>query len=154
AGITQPMGDVARGHEGIAGPENEALVSNDDLQLSGKDEVPFVLARMRVPWHTHPGRETHLQQAVCTCGIRARQAYRTDAHVEIATRGPRLVLDRRGSARKGLNVEHVMTPCFYCRVAAHGGRSRSTLHRFRSARLAQKTRKREVSVGVYRVRVS
>ena len=83
AGIAQLVGDVARGDERIAGPENEDLVCDDHLELSGEDIVRLVLTRMRMSRHTHAGRESHLEEAVCSSSIRARQTYRTDAHVEV-----------------------------------------------------------------------
>ncbi len=72
AGISQLVGHVARSDEGIASPENEGLVSNDDLQFAGKDIVRLILTRMRMPRHTHPRRETHFQEAICSSGICAR----------------------------------------------------------------------------------
>ena len=46
ARIAQLVRDAARGHESVARPKNEDLLSNDDLQFSGEDEVHFVLTSM------------------------------------------------------------------------------------------------------------
>ena len=56
ARITQLVGDVARGDESIAFPKNKDLVSDDDLQFSGKDILHLILTRMRMTRHTHPRR--------------------------------------------------------------------------------------------------
>ncbi len=72
ATITQLVGDVARGDESIAFPKNKDLVSDDDLQLSGEDMVHLILTRMRMTRHTHPRRETRLNEAVFSSGIFAR----------------------------------------------------------------------------------
>ena len=72
ARITQLVGDVARGDESIAFPKNKDLVSDDDLQFSGEDIVGLILTRMRMTRHTHPRRETRLDEAVFSSGIVAR----------------------------------------------------------------------------------
>jgi hypothetical protein len=87
------VGNVARSHETIASPENEDLVSDDDLELADEDIVRLILARMCMARHHHSRREAHLQEAVCSSGIRARKAYGTDAYVEIVTFGSWLMLD-------------------------------------------------------------
>src|SRR5262245_969206 len=75
AGITQLVGDVARGGETIAWPKNGGLVSDDHLQFSGKHVIGLILARMRMARHHHSGRESNLQEAISSAGFRARQAY-------------------------------------------------------------------------------
>ena len=72
AGIAQLVRDVARRHEAIARPEDEDLVSDGDLQLSGQDKIRFILARVRMPRHAHSGRETGFQKAVCAAGVERR----------------------------------------------------------------------------------
>ena len=69
ARITQLVGDVARGDESIAFPKNKYLVSDDDLQFSEEDIVGLILTRMRMTRHTHPRRETRLNEAVLSSGI-------------------------------------------------------------------------------------
>src|SRR5262249_39933435 len=44
--------------------------------------------------HTHPRCQAHLQQAVLSSRIYARQAYRTDTYVEVITMGSRLIFHR------------------------------------------------------------
>ena len=72
ARITELVGDVAGSHESITCLKNKDLLSDDDLQFSGKDIVSFILACMRMTRHTYPRRETHLQKAVFSAGLHAR----------------------------------------------------------------------------------
>jgi hypothetical protein len=70
--ITELVGNVAWGHESIAGLENKNLLSDDNLQFPGQNIVPFILTRMGMTRHTYPRCETHLQEAVFSSGICAR----------------------------------------------------------------------------------
>src|SRR5262249_48341641 len=70
--IAQLMRDPARSHESIARSEDELLISNNDFQFSGKDKVGLILTRVSMPRNANPRCEIHLQQAVCSSGIRAR----------------------------------------------------------------------------------
>src|SRR5262249_49475418 len=110
AGIAQSMWDVARSHERIPRPQDEHLVSNRDLELSGKDKIRFVLTRMRMPRYRDSRREGHLEQAICPAGLPARQTYRTDAHVEVESTSFRLKFDQRRLPKRGRNIEHQSTP--------------------------------------------
>jgi len=93
AGIAKLVRDVTRRHESIAFSENKDLVSQDDLEFSPENIIDFILTRVRVTRHHHPGRETNVQEAVCSTGVGAGQAYAADAHVKIITFGSRLMLD-------------------------------------------------------------
>jgi hypothetical protein len=77
------MGDVARGHEGIAGVKDKKPVSDGDLELSGKDKVCLIFTRMRMARHAYSGRGTYLQEAICPSRICAGQTYRPDANVKV-----------------------------------------------------------------------
>src|SRR5262245_3757022 len=70
AGITEPMWNIAWRHEGIARLENEDLVSDGDLKLSGEDKIRFILTRVGMPRHAHPRRETNLQETISSSCIR------------------------------------------------------------------------------------
>jgi hypothetical protein len=106
AGIAQLVRDAARGHESIACSKNEDPISNDDLQFSDEDKVHLILPSMCMPRHHHPGRETDLEEAICSSRVCSRQTYGTNADVKVVTFGPRLMLDRGSFAIDGLNVEH------------------------------------------------
>ena len=93
AGIAQLVGDVARCHKAIPRPENEDLVSYDDLQLSDQDKIRFILARMRMPRHAHSRRETDFQQAACTAAVSTRQTDGADTYVEVIAVGSRLIFN-------------------------------------------------------------
>ena len=106
ARITELVGDVARSHESIACLENKDLLSDDDLQFSGENIVPLVLARMRMTRHTYTRRETHLQEAVFSSGLWARQAYGADTDVKVTTFGSRLIFDCRRPAIRARKAHH------------------------------------------------
>src|SRR5258708_5488289 len=97
ARITQLVGSVARRHETVAWFEDERFGSDDDLQFSGEYKVRFILMRMRMAGHTHPGRETWLEEAIRSAGVLARQTHRADAHVKVGTLGSRLIFDQWSS---------------------------------------------------------
>jgi hypothetical protein len=92
--ITQLVGNVARRHETVAWLEDKRFASDDDLQFSGEDKVGFILTRMRMARHTHPGRETSLQEAIRSAGVVPRQTHGADAHVKVGALGSRLMFDR------------------------------------------------------------
>src|SRR5262249_29652148 len=106
--IAQLMRDPARSHESIARPEYELLISNNDFQFSGHDKVGLVLTRVSMPRHANARCEIYLQQAVCSPRIRARQAYRTDGHIEEITARFRLMLDRRDRVRERGDVHEYL----------------------------------------------
>jgi hypothetical protein len=85
--------DVARGQQSIAWLENNNLLSDSGLKFSSKNEVHFVLPRVCMTRHRHPGSETHLQQAIGFSCIFARQTYRTDADIKVVAFGSRLMSD-------------------------------------------------------------
>src|SRR5262245_20711928 len=93
AGITQLVRYVARRHEAIARPEDENLVSDGDVELSGQDKIRFIFARVRMPRHAHSGRETGFQKTVCAAGVGARQTDGADTDVEVVAVGSGLILD-------------------------------------------------------------
>jgi hypothetical protein len=92
-GIAQLVGDAARCHEAIAGPENESLVSYGDLQFSDQDKIRFILAGMRMPRDAHSRRQTNFQKAVCAAGVGARQTDGADTYVEIKAVGSWLMFN-------------------------------------------------------------
>src|SRR5215470_7821991 len=100
--IAQLMGNAARRHETVTWLEDECFASDDDLQFSGEDKVRFILMRMRMARHAHPGCETNFQEAISSAGVIARQTDRADAHVKVGTSGSRLVFDRQSSVSWGL----------------------------------------------------
>src|SRR5262245_15781811 len=70
--IAQLVRDAARRDERIAGPENEDLAADNNLELSRDDIVSLVLSRMNVTRHAYSRRKAHLHQTVRASGIRAR----------------------------------------------------------------------------------
>jgi hypothetical protein len=93
AGIAELMRDVARGQESVALPENKNILSYPDLELSGKNKVHFVLARMGMSGNAQPRCETYLQQAIGSSCIFARQTYGTEPHIKVILFGSRLMFD-------------------------------------------------------------
>jgi hypothetical protein len=65
--------------------EKKSLLSDGDLKFSDKNKVHLILARVRMTGHRHPKRETHLQQAVGSSRICARQTYGTETHIKVKT---------------------------------------------------------------------
>jgi hypothetical protein len=85
--------DVARGEERVAGLEQKDILSDRDLEFSSKNKVHLILARMRMTGHAHPRCETHLQQAVGSSRICARQTHGTEADIKVISFGSRLMSD-------------------------------------------------------------
>src|SRR5215472_5006270 len=98
------MGDVAGGQQSIAWPENKSVLADDDLKFSGKNKVRFVLARMGMTGHRHPGSQTHLQQAIGSSCVCAGQTNGAEAHIKVISFGSRLMSDRRCFAYECLGV--------------------------------------------------
>jgi hypothetical protein len=93
AGIAQLVRYVAWGHEAVARPENEDLVSYGDLQFTDQDKICFILAGMSMSRHAHSRRKTDFKKAVCTAGVGARQTNGADSHVEVIAVGSGLMFN-------------------------------------------------------------
>jgi hypothetical protein len=74
-------------------PENKNVLSHLDLELSGKNKVHFVFARVGVTGNAHPRCETYLQQAIRSSCIFARQTHGTETNIKVISFGSRLMFD-------------------------------------------------------------
>src|SRR5215468_8458649 len=104
AGITELVRYITRGDESFASPHCEDLVSDGGFQFAREDKKRFVLARMCMTGHAFSRRDSHIQEAVCSCRIFARQKDGTKRDVEIITLKLPLISNSRGDARDVANV--------------------------------------------------
>src|SRR6516164_7021605 len=107
AGVTELVRDIARGHESLARSQSEDLVSDDGLQFAGEDKICLILARMCMTRHTLPGRDSQIDEAVCSSRVFAREKDRTKGDVKVITLRLRLIFNGGGDVRHSLKVTRI-----------------------------------------------
>src|SRR5215469_5134 len=117
AGVPELVRYITRGHESLARPQCEDLVSYGSLQFAGEDKIRLILTRMCMTRHTLAGRDFQIEEAISSSRIFARKKDRTKGNVEIVTLRLWFILDCRSDIKGGCNVRHELTP-FCCKTSA------------------------------------
>jgi len=69
AGVPELVRYIARGKESFASPKRENFVSDGSFQFAGKHKQCFILARMCMSRHAFTGRNSQIEEAICSSRI-------------------------------------------------------------------------------------